>query len=62
MEGCKDRLINIPINDSDVMQTVERLPRMPSEAGLLEIKRKQKLEYNNFHKKEFVDSQKYSQL
>ena len=60
MAGCKDRLINIPINDSDVMQTVERLPRTPSEEGLLEIKLKQKLEYNNFHKKKFVDPKKYS--
>ena len=45
----RSRLINIPINDSDVMQTVERLPRTPRQAGLLEIKLKRKIEYNNYH-------------
>ena len=34
------------------------MPRTPSEAGLLEIKLKRKLEFNNFHKKEFVDLKK----
>ena len=58
MAGCKDRLINIPINDKDVLRTVENLPRTPYEAGLLEIKLKRKMEYNNFHKKEFVNPTK----
>ena len=58
MAGCKDRLINIPINDKDVLNTVEKLPRTPKEAGLLEIKLKRKMEYENFHKKEFVNPTK----
>ena len=58
MAGCKDRLINIPVNDSDVINTVAQLPRTPNEAGLLEIKLKRKMEYNNFHKKEFVNPSK----
>ena len=58
MAGCKDRLINIPINDEDVLNSVNRLPRTPSEAGLVEIKLKRKLEYNNYHKKEYVDPRK----
>ena len=58
MAGCKDRLINIPIHDGDVINTVQRLPRTPSEAGLVEIKLKRKLEYNNYHKKEYVDPKK----
>ena len=58
MAGCKDRLINIPVNQSDVINTVAQLPRTPNEAGLLEIKLKRKMEYNNFHKKEFVNPTK----
>ena len=58
MSGCKDRLINIPINDTDVINSVQRLPRTPTEAGLVEIKLKRKLEYNNYHKKEIVDPKK----
>ena len=53
--GCKDKLINIPINNEDIINTIEHLPRTPSEAGILEIKLKRKLEYKNFHKKEYVD-------
>ena len=55
MAGCKDRLVNIPINDADVKNTIESLPRTPKEAGLLEIKLKRKMEYNNYHKKEYVN-------
>jgi hypothetical protein len=55
MAGCKDKLINIPINDEDVFNTVQNIPRTPREAGLLEVKLKRKLEYLNDHKKEFVN-------
>ena len=58
MAGCKDRLINIPINDEDVMNTIESMPRTPNEAGLLEVKLKRKLEYANNHKMEFVNPEK----
>ena len=58
MAGCKDKLINIPIQNTDVINSVQRLPRTPSEAGLVEIKLKRKLEYNNYHKKEYVDPRK----
>ena len=58
MAGCKDKLINIPILDSDVLNTIENLPRTPKEAGLVEIQLKRKLEYNNFHKKQFVNPEK----
>ena len=51
MAGCKDKLVNIPINDTDVINTVENLPRTPNEAGILEIKLKRKMSFNNYHKK-----------
>ena len=58
MAGCKDKLINIPINDEDVYNTVKNIPRTPREAGLLEISLKRKLEYKNNHKKEYINPSK----
>ena len=58
MAGCKNKLINIPINDEDVFNTVNNLPRTPREAGLPEVKLKRKLEYKNDHKKEYVNPTK----
>merc|ERR1712239_60610 len=58
MAGCKDKLINIPINDADVINTVKSMPRTPREAGLLEISLKRKLEYRNHHKKEYINPSK----
>ena len=58
MAGCKDKLINIPVHDKDVINTIQNLPRTPNEAGLLEIQLKRKMEYNNFHKKQYVNPEK----
>ena len=58
MAGCKDKLVNIPIHDQDIINTVESLPRTPSEAGLLEVKLKRKIEYTNFHKKQYINAEK----
>ena len=61
MAACKDKLVNIPIYDDDVLNTVTQLPRTPKEAGLLEVKLKRKLQYENFHKKQYVDKDKLFQ-
>ena len=45
--ACKDKLINIPINSEDIVNTITILPRTPAEAGLLEINLKRKLDYKN---------------
>ena len=47
MAACKDHLINIPISSEDVANTMQNLPRTPDEAGLLEVKLKRKLDYEN---------------
>jgi hypothetical protein len=52
MSACKDQLINIPVSSEDVMNTLQRLPRTPGEAGLLEVKLKRKLEYTNTHQQQ----------
>ena len=58
MAACKDKLINIPINEEDVINSVQSLPRTPNEAGLLEVKLKRKMEYKNVHKQSYVDPKK----
>ena len=37
--ALKDRLINIPINDEDIINTLEQMPRDPKIAGLIGKKR-----------------------
>ena len=56
--AMKDKTINIPIYEADVMKTVEALPRTPSEAGIIPVKLKRKLEYKNSHKVEYVSVEK----
>ena len=38
--AVKDKLVSILIHENDVLQTLEVLPRTPSEAGLIEVKLK----------------------
>ena len=56
--ALKDRLINIPINDDDIVNTLEQIPRTPRDAGLIGVALKRKKEYKNSHKQQLVDPQK----
>ena len=56
--GTKDKIVNVPINDQDIVDTMERLPRTPDEAGLVCIELKRKLEYKNTHKTEYISVSK----
>ena len=58
MAACKDHLINIPIGSEDVINTMQNLPRTPSDAGLLEVKLKRKLDYKNSHQQAYIDPKK----
>ena len=40
--ALKDRLINIPINDDDIINTLEQMPRTPRDAGLVGVALKRK--------------------
>ena len=35
--AMKDRTINIPINDGDIVNTIESLPRTPTSAGIIQL-------------------------
>ena len=56
--ALKDKIINVPVNDNDIVNTMTRLPRTPNEAGLIEVDLKRKVEYQNSHIKQLINPQK----
>ena len=42
--ALKDKIINIPVNEDDIVNTITSLPRTPNEAGLIEVDLKRKVE------------------
>ena len=45
-----DKIINVPINEEDILNTVEQLPKTPKEAGLIGVSLKRKLEYKGSYR------------
>ena len=56
--GLKDKVINVPVQDESIVNTVTKLPRTPTEAGLIEVELKRKLEYKNSHIKQLINPEK----
>ena len=52
--ALKDKLINIPIGDDDILNTIDQLPRTPKDAGLIGVELKRKKEYKNSHKHQLI--------
>ena len=52
------RLVSDHPTDSDIINTVARLPRTPNEAGLIEVDLKRKVEYQNSHIRQLIDPEK----
>ena len=50
----KDRVINVPIQDDAINNTIIQLPRTLNEAGLIGIELKRKKELKNTHKKQLI--------
>ena len=48
--ALKDRVINVPINEDSIINTLDQLPRTPKDAGLIGVALKRKKEYANSHK------------
>ena len=57
--GTHDRLINVPIPEDSILKTVETLPRTPTEAGIVSVKLKRKMEYKGTHMQQIIDSRKF---
>ena len=58
MSAVKDRLVNVPVGPTDIINTLKNIPRTPKEAGLIQVKLKRKQEYQNYHKREYIDPHK----
>ena len=56
--ALKDKIVNIPIKDNDILNTIEQMPRMPKEAGLIGVELKRKKEYKNTHKQQLINPEK----
>ena len=56
--ATKKQMISIPVSSDNVLNTINQLPRLPSEAGLIPIGLKRKQIYKNCHRKEYVDTNK----
>ena len=56
--ALKDKVINVPVNEDDIINTITRLPRTPNEAGLIEVDLKRKVEYKNSHIKQLINPEK----
>ncbi len=49
-KGFKDKVVNVPIDDEDLLQTINRLqsfPRNPDDSGLIPVQLKRKLKYKS---------------
>ena len=56
--ALKDKIINVPIQDDAINNTIVQLPRTLNEAGLIGIELKRKKELKNTHKKELISPAK----
>ena len=50
----KDKTVNIPIFQTDILNTIDSLPRTPKAAGIIPINFKRKLNYKNNHMAQYI--------
>ena len=56
--ATKKQMISVPVSQDTVRETIEQLPRLPKDAGLIAVDLKRKMGYSNSHKKEMIDPEK----
>ena len=54
----KKQLVNIPINEQDVVNTLDAMPRTPQQAGVVNVQLKHKKSMTTSHCQQFVDVEK----
>ena len=52
--AMKDKTVNIPIYETDVIRTIESLPRTPNSAGIIPVELKRRLNFRNYHMTQYV--------
>ena len=60
--ATKKQMISVPVSPETVMETVSQLPRLPKDAGLIQVNLKRKMEYDRSHKKELIDPAKIERV
>ena len=59
--GCvKDKLVYVPINESDNLNTLKTIIRTPSEAGILSVKVKRKQDFKQSYQEVYNQGKKLS--
>ena len=58
MAGTHDRLVNVPIAKDDIQKTLEKLPHTPSEAGIITVNLKRKLNMKTHHVQQLINTHK----
>ena len=56
--GLKGKVINVPIRNESINNTLALLPRTPEQAGLIGVSFKRKMEMKNNHKQQLIDPNK----
>ena len=59
--ALKDKIINVPITDDDILRTLSELtslPRLPDQAGLIPVQLKRKMSYKSAVQEAYIDPQK----
>ena len=59
--AMKDKTINIPIYETDILNTIESLPRNPHDAGIIPVNFKRKLGYKNTHMAQYISVPKITE-
>ena len=56
--ATKDHIVNIPIFDKDIINTIESFPRTLDEAGIIPVQLKRKMEYKNNHLEQYISTKR----
>ena len=56
--GVKNRIVSVPILETDIKETIKCLPRTPSQAGLVKVKLKRKKSMKNTHLEQYINVEK----
>ena len=59
--AMKDRTVSVPIETTDVMETLTRLPRTPTDARLAVVQLKRRLNYPGVHNQQLINMRKVVQ-
>ena len=54
MPKIVDKVVNVPIYNTDIENTIASLPRMPNESAIVEVELKRKAEMKNTHAHEYI--------